>query len=235
MTSASRAESTSRLLRWTTARSAVFVGLWVVMVYLALVFIRRDALRYIDWTEATFQRFWPNRLLLATHVAGATVALLVGPLQFIRPIRRRWPRFHRACGWVYAVAVITTTPVAIRLATYTSCPLCVSPFVLWGSVTLIVTVLAMISAMAGSFKVHRDFMIRSYALMYAFVLVRLDAHLLGTPLEIPLAEGTQRNSMVLWVAWVGPLVLIELFVSWIPAVRKALRPKRVFERPPAAT
>ncbi|MDG2282516.1 MAG: hypothetical protein P8L45_05315 [Longimicrobiales bacterium] len=48
--------------------------------------------------------------------------------------------------------------------------------------------------------------------MYPFVFVRLDNHLVGNPLEIPLAEGAPRTLMVLWVAWVIPLLACELIL-----------------------
>jgi len=56
--------------------------------------------------------------------------------------------------------------------------------------------------------------------------VRLDNHLLDTPFEIPLADGVPRNSMVIWLAWVVPLMMAELFLVWIPTLQKALRSKR---------
>ena len=62
--------------------------------------------------------------------------------------------------------------------------------------------------------------------MYAFVFVRLDSHLVGTPLEIPLAAGISRSSMVLWLAWVIPLIVCELILVWLPTVQKALRSRR---------
>jgi len=214
----------SSLWRLVLRLATLAVGLSVV--FLALWFIRRDALRYLDWSPATFQRFWPNRGLLAVHVVGACVALLVGPIQFIAPLRRAAPRAHRAAGWTYAIAVLVSTPFAIRLSVYSNCALCVSPFVVWGLVTMLVTVAAVITVVRGNYRVHRDFMIRSYALMYGFVFVRLDAHLVGTPFEIPLASGAARNSMVIWLAWVIPLVVVEFFISWGPAVRRAFRTKR---------
>lgn len=182
---------------------------------------QRDAVRYLDWSPDTYRRFWPIRGLLAVHIIGAGIALVAGLLQLIPMVRKRWPQVHRAVGWIYSIGVIGSTPFAIRLSTYSTCDLCVTPFVLWGSVTLVVTVIAVVAGVMQSFKVHRDFMIRSYALMYGFVLVRMDTHLIGTPLEIPLADGVARESMVLWLAWVTPLLVTEAGLSWLPALRRA--------------
>lgn len=198
-------------------------GGWTLLVLLAIWFVRRDALKYLDWSPTTYGRFWPQRGLLSVHIVGAGVALLLGPFQFVRALRTRWPRVHRFAGWAYAIAVLGSTPIAIRLSTHSSCPLCVSPFVVWGLVTTAVTLIALVTAVKGRYRLHRDFMVRSYALMYGFVFVRLDTHLLGTFLEVPLAEGVARNSMVLWLAWVLPLLAAEVVISWIPALRRTFR------------
>ena len=211
------------LMRW--ARYLFWAGFWSVAIVLAVYFVRRDALKYVEWTEAVYRRFWPNRGFLAVHVVGAGVALMIGPLQFVPMIRTRWPAIHRSIGWIYVFACLGSVPAALRLG-LDSCPLCVSPFVVWSVTTMVVTGLAVTLAILGRTRAHRDFMIRSYALMYAFVFVRLDAHLIGTPLEIPLAPGVPRNSMVLWLAWVTPLLACELFLVWIPTLQKALRAKR---------
>ena len=188
--------------------------------------VRRDAFKYVEWSEAVYQRFWPNRGLLAVHVAGAGVALLIGPLQFVPIIRTRWPKFHRSIGWIYVIACLGTIPSSLRLSLDSGCALCVSAFVVWSSVAFIVTAIAAALAILGRYRAHRDFMIRSYVLMYAFVFVRLDNHLLDTPFEIPLADDVPRNSMVIWLAWVVPLMMAELFLVWIPTLQKALRSKR---------
>lgn len=202
-----------------------WAGFWSVAIVLAVFFVRRDALKYLEWSEAVYQRFWPNRGLLAVHVAGAGIALMIGPLQFVTAIRRRWPKVHRCIGWTYVIACLGSVPASL-LVSLDSCPLCVPPFVVWSSTTAMVTGIAVLLAILGRHRAHRDFMIRSYALMYAFVFVRLDHHLVGTPLEIPLAEGAPRNLMVLWLAWVIPLLACELILVWIPTVQKALRSRR---------
>ena len=206
-------------------RLIFWAGFWAVAIVLGFYFVRRDAFKYADWSQAVYGRFWPNRGLLATHVVGAGVALMIGPLQFVRTLRDRWPRLHRWIGWIYVVACLGSIPASLRLS-FDSCPLCVSPFVVWAITTMLVTGLAVVLAILGRHRAHRDFMIRSYALMYAFVFVRLDSHLVGTPLEIPLAAGISRSSMVLWLAWVIPLIVCELILVWLPTVQKALRSRR---------
>ena len=222
-----RSSANRRLLTLNrSSRYLLWGAFWSVAMILAVFFVRRDALKYVDWSEAVYQRFWPNREFLAIHVAGAGIALLIGPLQFVSAIRNRWPRIHRSIGWVYVVACLTSVPAALLVSLDSSCALCVPPFVVWSATTMAVTGLALLLALLGRHRAHRDFMIRSYALMYAFVFVRLDHHLIGTPLEIPLAEGIQRNAVILWLAWVIPLLACEVALVWLPTLQKAIRARR---------
>lgn len=196
---------------------------WLPIVFLAVAFVARDASKYLFWSQDVYQRFWPTRWALVIHVGAACIALLIGPLQFSSWLRGKWRRVHRMIGWVYASAVIVSMPSALRLSMQSTCALCVTPFFVWGVLTLSVTTMAVGLAVQRDFVNHRLFMIRSYVLMYAFVIVRLDDHLLGTPLEVPLLAGVPRNSMVIWMSWVVPLVLTELIISWWPAVRRRRR------------
>ncbi|MEM7414170.1 MAG: DUF2306 domain-containing protein [Gemmatimonadota bacterium] len=218
-----------------TGRLFFWAGFWFVVVFLSLWFINRDALKYFEWSEAVYLRFWPNRVSLAIHVLSAGVALLVGPIQFSKTVRRRWPVLHRRLGWVYVVGVMVSGPAAFQLS-FHSCPGCTPPFVLWSALSFVITGFAIWTAVQKKFSAHRDFMIRSYVLMFGFVFVRLDTHLQGTPLEIPLPADAAggRAPMLLWVVWVVPLIVTELVLSWWPSAMKKKKKARRFEKPSAS-
>ncbi len=206
---------------------AARAGAWAIAILLSVAFINRDALKYLEWTPDVYSRFWPTRTSLALHVAFAGVALLAAPLQFSKSVRKRVPRLHRQLGWIYVVCVLISIPAAFRLS-FESCPGCRPPFILWSTITIVVTTLAIWNAKRRKFSVHRDFMFRSYVLMLGFVFVRLDHHLIGTPLEVPLPVDVPggRAPMLLWVAWVVPLFLTELWLVWLPASFRSNRPRR---------
>lgn len=200
----------ARLLRATF----LFGGL-VLLTYLGVRFLRRDALKYGDWSPEVYQRFWPQRWLLAVHVLTASIALVAAPLQFVTGVRKRWPRVHRALGWIYVSCALVSWPFILRLATYSSCAQCVPPFIVWATVWGFVTMAAIVMAVRRQFDAHRQFMLRSWMLMNGFVFVRLDTHL-----EFPLHPGTamERSATVLWVSWVIPLLFVEAWLSWGPAL-----------------
>jgi hypothetical protein len=55
--------------------------------------------------EVAANRF-PSVLGLRTHIVASGIALLTGPFQFLRSLRRRFPVVHRMLGRTYVVACI---------------------------------------------------------------------------------------------------------------------------------
>ncbi|MEQ1855740.1 MAG: DUF2306 domain-containing protein [Longimicrobiales bacterium] len=209
------------------ASSLVGYGALALLVLLGWFFINRDALKYLTWSPDVYQRFWPQRWLLVPHVVTAGAALLLGALQFIKPIRQRWPRFHRTIGWLYVVAGLVGAPLAFRLSMFSSCLMCIPPFALWSVMWFIATLLAIVMAVRRDFEAHRQFMLRSYVLMNGFVFVRLDTHL---PYPLPEGPGVDRPAMIIWVAWVVPLLVTELWLSWRPLALGRRRQKVARDR-----
>lgn len=58
---------------------------WAAIGILAVVGLRffwLHALRYTNVTEHTYRRYWPYRGWLMVHIAGGSLALLLGPGSF---------------------------------------------------------------------------------------------------------------------------------------------------------
>jgi hypothetical protein len=82
---------------------------------LAFVLLFDDALPYLQYTEASYERFWERSGWLLIHVLGSSLALLIGPFQFWSGLRRpyltvhRWTRLmavHRWTGRLYVAGVV---------------------------------------------------------------------------------------------------------------------------------
>jgi len=60
-----------------------------------------------------------NRFLnpwILVHAANAATALLLGPVQFLPVVRRRWPRVHRWTGRTYVIGCLGRGASALVLA-----------------------------------------------------------------------------------------------------------------------
>jgi hypothetical protein len=176
----------------------------------------------------------PHYTLLVAHVFTATVALVLGPLQFVPAVRahRRW---HRRIGRAYLLAgvlpaAIFAVPVALlsgRLVTQVGL---VIPAVGW----LVTGGLAVRAIRRGDVEAHRAWMMRNYALTFLAVTARIVVPLVlltllatGTvaPAEAA-ATGTSLIPVGQVLGWVINLVVAEVLIRRARRGRTASRSPR---------
>jgi uncharacterized membrane protein len=149
-------------------------------------------------------------LRFAAHFVLGPLALLLGPFQFLGTLRARYPRVHRSLGWTYgaSVAVAGVAGLFLALDSYGGLVTHVG-FALLAVIWLATTSVAVWNARRSRYSEHRKWMVRSFALTFAAVTLRL--YLQGfTALGIPFVEAYQT---VAWLSWVPNLLAAELIVS----------------------
>ena len=117
---------------------------------------------------------WFIRVAFYVHITTAGVALLIGPLQFVRTLRRTAPSVHRWIGRTYVVAVAFGAAAAFVMSFVSS----VALLGLFGFGSLAVlwfwtTYRGYRAVRARDIAQHQAWMIRSFALTYAAVTLRL--------------------------------------------------------------
>lgn len=117
--------------------------------------------------------------LIVPHVIAGITALLIGPLQFSSRIRISHRGLHRILGRVYVVAVFIAAPLAIILSMHTHGPQ-FTRLIHWIVATsvqagtwIVCTLAALLTARNRHFQQHREWMIRSYAVTFTFILTRV--------------------------------------------------------------
>jgi hypothetical protein len=183
--------------------------LWVVAVL--SVAIGLYGLSYLNGHAApagvSANRAGMGWLLLHASCAGA--ALLLGPTQFFTGIRLRWPAIHRWIGRSYVVLCLLGGMSGAMLAWNTTA----GEVARWGfgllAVTwLCVTSLGYLAARRRDFVSHRRWMIRSFALTFAAVTLRVYMPLsMVAGLSFAVAYPA-----IAWLAWVPNLAVAE---AWI--------------------
>lgn len=157
-----------------------------------------------------------NRLLhpwLAIHVAAAATALLVAPTQFLAGIRTRYRSFHRWVGRGYALACCVGGVAGFVLALGASTgPVSTAGFGLLALLWVATTAFAWSCARRRDFVAHRAWMIRSFALTFAAVTLRLYLPLLAL-LPVDFADGYRAIS---FLCWVPNLLVAELYLRRAP-------------------
>jgi uncharacterized membrane protein len=203
---------------WLLFIVAIVFGLVLTYPYLSLDIDNsrldvRDSLRYA---------------VLVTHIFTATVALVLGPLQFIPKVRAR-SRVHRTLGRVYLLAGVLPSAVAtIPVAVWSGRPLTqiglTTAAVLW----LITGGLAYRAARRRDFVNHRAWMMRNYALTFLAVTSRILVPVLLLA-QIPFGGadagsiGERAPSMIpigQTLGWIINLIVVEVLIRRAPAHRK---------------
>jgi uncharacterized membrane protein len=166
---------------------------------------------------------------LRVHIAASGVAMLTGAFQFFKPLRQKLPSVHRWLGRIY-IAACTIGGLAGGVIALSSTA---GPIAGWGFFLLAVlwvpfTLLALAAAMRKDFVSHERWMIRSFALTFAAVTLRI-----YLPIAIIQAQGEfplDAYRAIAWLAWVPNLIVAELFIA---TLRKPRRPKATPTAAPA--
>ena len=147
-----------------------------------------------------------NRLALIAHVAGGMVALALGPFQFIAAIRRRWPRIHRLLGRSYLTGIAVGGIAGLWMARLAyGGTIGQAGFATLAVLWLATSAMALARIRAGDVQGHRAWMVRSFALTFAAVTLRLylpSPMIFGVDFEVAYAA-------IAWACWVPNLLVAE--------------------------
>jgi len=154
------------------------------------------------------------------HLLFALPVLLGAPLQFTSELRLRMPAFHRAVGRAYICGATIAALTAVYMGTagpYEGSRLSIA---ITGTLWMFFTLAAWRHAVAKNFVAHRTFMIRSYAMALVLVWLRL-MYDFQDILFFYVKNEDLRDATREWASWVVPLLVTELYLSWLPQLKKA--------------
>jgi uncharacterized membrane protein len=144
------------------------------------------------------------------HVFSSVLALAAGLTQFSDTILKKYRPLHRIVGWVYAVVIlIVNFPAAMIMAYYANglLPSKIA-FILLDCLWFWFTLKAVMAARNKDLKMHKRFMIRSFALTFSAITLR--------SWKIILASVFHPDPLTLYMidAWIG-FVPNLLFAEWL--------------------
>ena len=155
---------------------------------------------------------------LGVHVLSGILALLIGPFQFLGRIRRRFLRVHRFLGAVYVASAtaLGLTGLVLAPTAYTGL-VAVLGFTFLDSAMLFTTWMGVRMVVARRIGEHRRWMIRSFSLILAGVMLRVMTALHGSLTAMGLTDMTFETAYagISWLCWV-PNLLIALWVTRRP-------------------
>lgn len=201
-----------KAMTWTGAGLGVLLCLYVAF----------NALKYLDPGFSGPDFIMANAMAspwLPIHAGLAAAALVLGPLQFVKGVRARWPRVHRWTGRAYLTACLTSGAAGLVLSFGTQAGhLALGGFLALSVLSIFCAIQAWMTAMNRQFHAHREWVIRSYALILAGVTLRLwiPAVLVA---GLPFMESYR---VIAWLSWVPNLAVAEAYLALTRPRRRLL-------------
>lgn len=150
-----------------------------------------------------------------THILLGGLALLSGFSQFFPKLRQKRLGLHRVLGKIYVVAVVFSGGAGLAIAFFaTGGVIPAMGFALLALLWLFTTFKAYSSIKKRTIDAHQRWMIRSYALCFAAVTLRIYLPLFQGVLEM---EFINAYRIIAWLCWVPNLIIAEFyFVRRLP-------------------
>ena len=177
----------------------------------AVVFVAGAAVPYFLSSSFGPPEYAPRRGWLLLHIVGGMIALLTGPVQLWLGLADRGMAWHRRMGIGYMTGVGVGSFGAFYLATHTDFGWVFGAGLFSLAVAWVTTTtLAYLAIKRSLAEQHKEWMIRSYVVTFAFVTFRviqpsLQAAQIGTPLE--------QLAVAAWACWAVPLLIAELVIQ----------------------
>ena len=185
---------------------------WTAVLTLIAYFVWKYALHYFVFTPQSYGTyFWPRISWVVPHVAAGLVAILIGPLQFWPRLRRDHLAFHRIAGRVYVTVVLVGAIAALGLAAkIDSGPAYALGLAGLAVAWLTTTGMAFVAIRRKNVEQHRQWMIRSYVVTFAFVTFRLCDDAMH---RLQILSDDERSKVLAWACWAVPLLVTELILQ----------------------
>lgn len=194
-----------RVLKWILfGFFAVGVGLYPIIY---LITQTRFGLLLTKSNEVLASQLWNTAFY--QHIIFGGLALLAGWTQFSSHLRNTRTALHRTLGKIYIVVCLLSGSAALYLAYFATGGIIASlGFACLGGYWMFTTVKAYLAIRAKQVSKHQGWMIRSYALTWAAVTLRI---------YLPLAQIAQLDfieayRVIAWLCWVPNLLVAEWII-----------------------
>jgi len=149
-----------------------------------------------------------RNLAFVLHVSASPIVLITGLFQFVPKLRIRRPALHRWTGRIYVLSAMIGGLAGLALAygSMSDRPIAAAGFGMLAIVWIGITAHAIRLAITGQTAEHRRWMLRSYALAFSAVTLRLELPLFFIFTNM---EYGAITAYIAWLCWVPNLIFAE--------------------------
>ncbi len=199
-----------------------WLGVWTLIALAAAWFLYDAFLYAASRDQQPGATFLNRQVWYVAHMAIATPILLIAPIQFIAGMRKSRPQVHRWLGRVFLASSIVAGALAIWLGATIQYEGSRLPLAMFGALWIFFSWAAWLCALKSDFANHRKFAIRSFAIGLAFIWVRILGEF-DKQLFFFISDQDVKDATGEFLSFVLPLIVVELWLGWIPPLRSALR------------
>lgn len=194
-------------------------SIWVIFIFLAIVIGLYPLLYFfVDMSQGFLGTKSPELLQSATwltafyqHIIFGAVAMLSGWSQFSKRIRNNNLRIHRTLGKIYLIAVLLSGLAGLYLALFANGGI-VSSLGFSGLAIGWIFTSAVAYACIRKYNIdeHQYWMIRSYALCWAAVTLRIWLPFFQISFGM---DFMMAYKIISWLCWVPNLIVAEIIIK----------------------
>jgi uncharacterized membrane protein len=204
--------------------------LWIAVIFLAFIGLAVATRRSIvllnpgtpssrnNPAAALDAHFANHRTLTLAHILPAMLFMVLGPLQFVRSLRSKYPQVHRWSGRIFltASAVVGFTGLTMAWGKTIGGMDEKAAITLFGTFFLIALAKALWHALRREFWLHREWMIRGYAIGLAVATIR---PIMGTFFASALLAGHTPEpkeffGTAFWIGFTLQMIAAEIWINY---------------------
>ena len=172
----------------------------------------------VEWDMIMFSQQY---IAFYTHVSLGPIALVAGFFQLNNKLRKQKPALHRWIGNLYLFCQLFSIPAGIWLGLHEYAGIAaVYGFIGMGGSTLLSSAFAYYYIRFGDYETHREWMIRSYFIMWSSVVLFRLGIMYWIPLEVRRFGGTLPNDfkdpfvVCIFLSWSLGLLGADIYLSY---------------------
>jgi hypothetical protein len=201
-----------------TAKNIYKISLLILLAFFSWLMLRIVLLYTSMKPDVAFLLFKQEylhidswRISFFIHVFTGMLTIIAGFTQFSKTILRKYPRLHRTMGYIYVIDVLLITgPAAFVMSLYANGGLSARiSFTILSVLWIGFTAAALIYAFRKKFILHKQFMIRSYALTLSAISLRAWKVVIASNFHI---APMDRYRIIAWLGWGLNLIIAEIII-----------------------
>lgn len=186
-----------------------FFSLYLGVITFAYLSFRTDIGFLLAKQEFISDKAWMVAFYI--HISSSILVVFTGPFQFVKALRNKFLRLHRVLGKIYVGAILfLAAPSGFYMALYANGGVGAQiGFTILSLLWFVFTYWAYKSIKAKKISAHKKWMIRSYALSFSAITLRLYVPILS------LGFGLEHDFVLIitsWVNWIPNLLVAEWII-----------------------